>query len=133
MAGVRHRRDGGGLMDLDVFDPREHRIIAVARDGTHLHVTLHELALDAQSLEFPVVDLSPIERRIATLEASPPPAVAPQPVASDQIIRALIAKLEALEARITTIEHSGVDAQVRALTESLGALAREALKKGRAA
>jgi hypothetical protein len=63
-------------MSEDVFDPARHKIVAIVAEGPekgqHLHVTLAELARDAQQ-EFHRVDLTPLMQRIAALEA---PAVA---------------------------------------------------------
>lgn len=74
-------------MSMDVFDPAEHKIVAIDRNGRHLHVTLLELAMDMSAVDFapffarlreledmarenataPAVDLSPMLEGLANL------------------------------------------------------------------
>ena len=85
---------------MAVFDPAEHKIVAIDKAGRHLHVTLLELAMDMSEVDFepffermrhledlaksapvqsPAADLAPLEGRVAALErrpeAAPPPPV----------------------------------------------------------
>lgn len=99
-------------MNLDVFDPTTHRIVAVDKDGAHLHVTLHELALDASGLELPAVDLSPIERRLAALEGG----VVARPVEPGDRLAQLEARVAQLEAYVQEKEQESLSAaQLRAI------------------
>lgn len=89
-------------MSDNVFDPAHHKIVAIVADGEekgqHLHVTLAELARDAQS-EFHRVDLGPVEARVAALEQVPQPAP-PLDLAP------LLEHIARLEARLQTQERA---------------------------
>lgn len=77
--------------DLNVFDPSRHKIVAVDRDGSHLHVTLAELALDAAG-----IDLGPLVQRIAALER--------ERVERERSMQEIVAIADGLSQRLQRIE-----------------------------
>lgn len=102
-------------MTLNVFDPQKHKIVAIISDGpekgSHLHVSLLELAMDmskvdfapffermaalesaARSVEVPVsVDLAPVLDRLAALEQK-------------DLLTPVLEKLAEMTSRISALE-----------------------------
>lgn len=128
---------------MDVFNPAEHKLVAIDKDGRHLHVTLLELAMDMSEVDFapffarmreleklaeahavapPAVDLSPLERRLAEIERRP--AVAPAPeIDRDAIVAAVLDRVprpaplvlpDAFDPTPLRVEIAGLEARLAA-------------------
>lgn len=74
----------------NIFDPTNHRVVAITGDGKHLHVSLAELASDIASLH------------VQNLEPPPPPPPNPvqpvHPVVTTETERLLLAGIVANDA-----------------------------------